>query len=276
MANLRYIVSAVIFFSSLFSQANNVVQIIDIPSDFAENEFYPTKFNVNTTGIYFLDSESRQIAFVSKNEEVIYSGGYGVVNDAFIDPIDIISSKLRIFVIDRTENTILEFDHRLNYLGSKEIAPIYPEYGGIDDWGNIYLYSEQEQSILQSQISQSKFIEHIDLSLWYEINNCVKDIYFAQDGSIGILSNCSKFIYVFNRLGKLQNNFLIHDIETNNIVKIGHEWITISYNGDFINLSTGEIVDLDLEEPILDIAQSEDLFYLLFSNKIWVVDVSVE
>ncbi|MEE9573534.1 MAG: hypothetical protein V3W20_10835, partial [Candidatus Neomarinimicrobiota bacterium] len=151
MLYLKYFASIILFCSGLYSQIHiNIIKIIDLPVIFTDNEFQPTNLSINTTGFYFLDSSNRQAAFLSNEGVVIFAGGYGMDNDAFIDPIEILSSKLHIWIIDRTENKLIEFDHKLNYLRTVEFDQIYPEFSGIDDWENILLQSDKEQKILKA------------------------------------------------------------------------------------------------------------------------------
>ena len=277
MIYLKYFVSIMLFCSSIYSQMNIYLQkVIDLPVSITDDEFHPTNFCVSTTGYYFLDSVSRQVAFLSNDNDIIFAGGYGIDNDAFIDPIEILNSKLRAWIIDRTENKLIEFDHKLNYLRTIEFDQIYPEFSGIDDWGNILLQSEQEQKILKANPPIQNFDDFIDLSMWNDVNNCVKDVHVASDGSIGILSACNKSINVFNRLGKLQNKFLIENTDGKFLINLSNEWFVINNEGQITSIILSEKVNLPIEQPILDVAQMDGSLYILLLDKIWVVDVSME
>ena len=97
MSFLKYIFLIYIFCGSLYSQINiNINQVIDLPLELIENNFQPTNLSASATGFYFLDKENRQVAFLSSDENIIYSGGYGTDYDAFIDPVDILSSNGKI------------------------------------------------------------------------------------------------------------------------------------------------------------------------------------
>ena len=188
MSFLKYIFLIYIFCGSIYSQINiNINQIIDLPLEITNNEFQSTNLSVSTTGYYFLDNINRQVAFLSNDNDIVFAGGYGIDNDAFIDPIEILSSKLNVWVVDRTENKVTEFDHKLNYLRTIEFDAIYPDFCGIDNWGNILLQSELEQIIVKSTLSVEIFTDFIDLSLWQEINDCLLDMHVSSDGSIGLL-----------------------------------------------------------------------------------------
>lgn len=276
MIYLKYFISIILFYGNLYSQINiNMIKIIDLPVSITDNGFQPTNLSVSATGFYFLDSANRQVAFLSNDGDVVFAGGYGIDNDAFIDPIEILSSKLRVWIVDRTENKLIEFDHKLNYLRTIEFDQIYPEFSGIDDWGNILLQSEQEQKILKANPPIQNFDEFIDLSMWNDVHDCIKDVHVALDGSIGIMT-CNKSVNLFNRLGKLENKFLIDNTDDRFLIKLSNEWFVINTEGQITTIRDNEKVNLPMKQTILDVAQMDDNLYILLSDKIWVVDVSME
>jgi len=277
MMSLKCVLSIFLLFGNLYSQISaNITKIIDLPSEFSQNNFQPSKLSISHTGLYFLDTENRQVAFSSVDGVVVFAGGYGTDNDAFIDPIEILSSRLRTTVIDRTENKLIEFDHKLNYLRTIEFDQIYPEFSGIGDWGNILLLSGQEQKVFVSNLSFENFDEFIDLSIYKNINSCISDVHVAIDGTVGILSNCNKAVYIFSRLGKMQNIYPVENSEGRYLIKLLNEWYVINIHRQIASVRDNEIVDLPIACNILDVAQLDDRLYILSSEKIWVVDVSME
>lgn len=277
MLYLKYFASIILFCSSPYSQINiNIIKIIDLPVSFTDNEFHPVNFSVNTTGFYFLDSASRQVVFLSNEGAIVFAGGYGIDNDAFIDPIEILSSKLLVWIVDRTENKLIEFDHKLNYLRTIEFDQIYPEFCGIDDWENILLQSDQEQMILKAIPPIQNFEEFIDLSLWNDVHDCITDIHVASNGYIGILTICDNSVHLFNRLGKLENKFLIENTDGRFLIKLSDEWFVIDIEGQITSIRYNEKVNLSIEQTILDVVQMDDRLYILLADKILVVDVSME
>jgi len=277
MIYLKFVLSIILFCSSLYSQINaSLLKIITLPDNIANNEFQPTNFSVSHTGIYFLDSFNRQVAFLSNDREIKFAGGYGLGNAAFIDPIEILSSNLRVWIVDRTENKLIEFDHKINYLCTVEFDQIYPEFGGIDDWGNILLLSEQEHMILKANPPFENFSEFIDLSIWNDVNDCISDVHIASEGTVGILLYCSNSVHLFNRLGKLENKFHLENTEGSFLIKLIDEWFVISSEGQINSIRHNEKVNLPIKQTILDVTQLDGSIYVLFSDQIWVVDVSME
>jgi hypothetical protein len=277
MLYLKYFTSIILLCSSLCSQIDiNIIKIIDLPVSITNNEFRPTNFCVSTTGYYILDSANRQVAFLSNDNDIVFAGGYGIDIDAFIDPIEILSSKLLVWIVDRTENKLIEFDHKLNYLRTIEFDQIYPEFSGIDDWENILLQSDQEQMILKAIPPIQDFEEFIDLSQWNDVHDCITDIHVALDGSIGILTNCSKSVHVFNRLGNLENNFKIENSNGRFLIKLADEWFVINSEGQITAVRYNEKTNYFVGQTILDVVQMDDKLYILLADKIWVVNVSME
>jgi len=277
MMFIKCVLLIILLFGNLYSQISvKINRTIYLPSEFHQNNFQPNRFSVSQTGFYFLDSENRQVAFSSNDGAIVFAGGYGTDNDAFIDPIEILSSRLRAIVIDRTENKLIEFDHKLNYLRTIDFDPIYPEFSGIDDWGNVLLQSDQEQKIFVGNPSLENFDEFVDLSIYKNINSCISDVHVASDGSIGILSNCNNYVHLFNRLGKLDVKYPIDESIGKFLIKLKENWLIVSVGGELTSIRYNEKTKLPIEEDILDVSQMDGSLYILSSNKIWVVDVWME
>ena len=273
----KYLLITVLLFNFIYSQIDiKVENVIELPDSLNKNSLNWTNISVGTTGYYLLDNANRQVAFISKDNDIIYSGGYGFDNDAFIDPIDILSSKLDVWIIDSSENKLLKYDHKLNYLKSIEFEQLYPIFGGIDDWGNIYLLSELEQIIYKADASTENLEEFIDLSFWDNLNSCISDMHVAWDGSIGILSKCTEYVYIFNRLGKLQIQYPISYSSEQWLVKINNNWFALTSDGKITSIQDGYTSQIIVENPIINVFKKDKKLYLLHSNKIWIVNVAVD
>lgn len=272
MLHIKSILLILLLCTTLFPQN----AVIDLPTDFFENDFHPTKFDVSTTGKYFLDIENRQITFESNDGNIIYSGGYGTDFDAFIDPIDILTSKLGIWIVDGTENKIISFDHRLNYLQTIEFDAIYPDFCGIDDWGNIYLYSEIEQKIFRISNNRSDLEEFIDLSIYDEIGNCISYLHVSEDGSSAIIDDCINTISTFNRLGRINKIYHLSENRIRFVFKSKSNWNYITNDNKIYNLNDRDSIDLTIDQKIIDVSIKNNLLYILSTDKIWVVNAIVE
>ncbi len=237
MVRVKYRLFIFIFLSCIYPQNNSKLKkVIEFPEQFSKANLHPTNISISPTGIYFLDSVSRQVAFLPNTGDVVLAGGYGTDNDAFIDPIEILSSKLRVWIVDRTENNLIEFDHKLNFLRSIRYDRIYPDFGGIDNWGNILLQSAQEQIIFKSTPPFKNFDEFIDLSRLNNINSCISDVHVAYDGTVGIFSNCKNSIHMFNRLGKLENKYYLKNTDGIFLIKSLENWLMVNTYGEIVSI----------------------------------------
>jgi len=266
MKNIKYII---FLFSFIYAQETT----IDLPSILIDNDFIPSKVSVSNAGIYLLDVENRQIAFIANDGNVIYSGGYGIYNDAFIDPIDILTSKLGVWIVDGTENKLISFDHKLNYLQTLKFDDIYPILCGIDDWGNIYLYSELDDKIYKMGYNNSELIEFIDLSIYIENGQIPFDLFISNEGNLVLLY--SESIYVFNRLGKLHTEYRIES-GIRYICTYNEKILGLNSSNRINDIINGNFQNIPIDDEIVDIYSRGNQLLLLFQDKIWVVNASVE
>jgi len=265
MKSVKYLIFLI---GILYSQVS-----IDLPANFSEIDFTPAKLSVSNAGIYVLDIENRQIAFIANDGGVLYSGGYGIENDAFIDPIDILTSKLGVWIVDGSENNLISFDHKLNYLYTIEFDEIYPNLCGIDDWGNIYLLSSLEEKIYKIDNINPTLNEFIDLTIYSSDIENAKDIFISENGTITLLTE--KFIFNFNRLGRLFSKIEIDD-NFNFAYQIKNDLILIEDNNQLFNLNENEKTQIPVDHKILDIFIHNTKLYFLLENKIRVVNAKLE
>ena len=263
------IILAVVLVNLLFSRNG----LLNLKLQFHDYEVTPNKFCVNNTGIYFLDTYNRQISFLGNDNSIKYSGGYGITGDAFIDPIDILSSKLNVWIVDGTENKLIVFDHKLNYLETVEFKDIYPIASAIDDWGNILLYSELEDKIYKIENTTFELNQFIDLNIYNFSGLSPKYLHCAKDGSIGVLYEQS--LVIFNRLGQLKKSFPANN-DYHFIFKKGFGWFAIDQSNFIINLISSKKDKIAVEKTIMDIHQDDDRLYFLVEDQIYMINVDPE
>lgn len=266
---MRVVLILVLAISSLFSQS----KIIDISAHLSDISFNADKIKVNNTGYYLLDSDERQIMFIDNNNESHIAGGYGTTEESFIDPIEILTSKLNVYIVDGTENSIIVYDHKLNYLTSIHFEDIYPLFSGIDDWGNIYLYSGIENKIYKLIEGGSIIKDFIDLAIYNINEKTVIDFYVGGNGRIAILTD--KSITIFNRLGNVELE-LPANKKINFIFKQSNNWYGIDDYNNIINLKYNDLIQSLIDEDIIDIDYFNGRLYFLLKNQIWIVDVELE
>lgn len=265
---MRLIIVQLLMLANLFSQS----KIVDIRTVLGDYSINVNKLEVSNTGYYLLDSEERQIVFINNENELTIAGGYGTTEDSFIDPIDILASKLKVYIVDGTENNIVVYDHKLNYLTSKSFNEIYPTLCGIDDWENIYLYSEIENKIFKWAETAYEISAFIDLSNYNINEKSVNHVFVTKSGEIAILTDES--ISVFNRLGNIITVIPVNQ-QFENIFKRSLYWYGFDYN-NIINLRYNEKLLTVATEKIIDLDYFNDRLYILLENEIRIVDVELE
>ncbi|HDY75647.1 MAG TPA: hypothetical protein ENH49_03905, partial [Candidatus Marinimicrobia bacterium] len=72
---------------------------------------------VGANKFVILDSESQEIVLIDENKIINRSGGFGQEVESFSEPSDMIVQNLKVWISDRTENSIQQFDYSLNYIG---------------------------------------------------------------------------------------------------------------------------------------------------------------
>jgi hypothetical protein len=238
-----------------------------------EKNFNANKFCVNNTGCYLLDTNDRQLLFIDNDYNTKYSGGYGLAGDAFINPIDILTSNLNVYVVDGTENKIISFDHKLNYISTIVYIEIYPTICTIDDWGNILLYSQLDNKIYKVDYPSYSISEFIDLTLYAKSDLEPIEIYVASDGSIGLLYDGS--VLLFNRLGQFKRLILTAE-SYNAILKIKDIWFAIDKSNSMINILDDQEYKYLPTKNIIDLFHLNNRLYLLYKDKISIIDVETD
>lgn len=242
---------------------------MDFPAPFSRQDFVPQKINVGPGGIYFLDTDSRQIALMS-SEEVRIEGGYGIGADIFFDPIEILVSGLRVWIVDGTLNTISEFDHRLNFLRTFEMNNIYPDIAALDTWENVFLWSDQDQMIYKLDLNSGSMEEFVDFTLYRSSINQVLDLVVTPDGSVFLLVEKEQLIYHFNRLGRLVK-ILKYDQSIKFISPFSERSFLISESGFIADMNEQEKFQLPILGQIVDVAVANDQLFMLMQDGVKII-----
>lgn len=242
---------------------------MDFPSHFSQQDFTPKKINVGPGGIYFLDTESRQIALIG-SEEVRIEGGYGIGADLFFDPIEILVSALRVWIVDGTLNTISEFDHRLNFIRAIDINSIYPDIVAIDSWENAFLWSDQDQKIYKLDLNSGIMEEFIDFTLYRSSLNQVLDMAVAPDGDVFLLIGKRQLIYHFNRLGRLVN-ILKYNESIKFFSPFSGKIFLISESGFITEIDGYEKFQLPILGQIIDVAAVNNQLFVLLQDGVKII-----
>lgn len=266
---MRFLILFITLFNFAFSQSD----VINLKPIMDEYDFQPKQLCANNTGIYLLDMDYRQILFIANDNTIKHAGGYGITDEAFIDPIDILTSKLNVWVVDATGNRLIAFDHKLNYLNTVDFNEIYPTLSTIDDWGNILLFSQLENAIYKFDNSSLKLNQFIDMSIYYNSDLSPVDIYSAENGEIGILYPGS--VLIFNRLGRSVKHVSIVGINRF-LTNIDNIWYVIDQENELVSLNDNQDQFNLSEQVVSDIYQNEEQLFILVEDKISVINVQAE
>jgi len=74
----------------------------------------------------------------------------------------------------------------------------------------------------------------------------------------------------------LENIFHLEKNDSKYLIKLSDSWFVINSVGQITSIQQNEKVAISIEQTILDVAQLDGSLYILVSDKIWVVDVSME
>ena len=180
-------------------------------------------------------------------------GGFGLGEDSFADPVDLINHKLQVRVCDRYNNSVKRFDHQLNYLGTEQIdqakyEPFFPDLIIPDPFGSELVLSK-DYGILLNVDKQN--IPVVDLNQYGISGECIIDLASDKDGNIALLS-CNDELLQFNRFGRKLSSIAV-DIADPFIVLNGiNDWMFLNKVGAMQSISNSmRMIQLEEGEEII-------------------------
>jgi len=209
--HLRFILS--ISFILCFSFAADIDETIIFPD---RPEFRSDKIITLPDGTAFhLDIRSREAAAVLPDGEIRFTGGFGNGYGHFMEPVDITSDGVSVFVCDRAGNAIIQLTRRLevvkafsfNQSGFSE--PIFPSSVSASQNGYVAVLSEDRRLVLVKQPQEDLWTIVADLDRQPVSIPCPETVRFTSLHSIVITSSCSKTEYTFSLFGRLLSARLI-------------------------------------------------------------------
>lgn len=240
---------------------------ISFPVEISNRNINPDLIAIGVDdNIVLLDKNSRQIAIIS-SDKVHCSGGFGFNKDEFIDPVDLVVSFLSVWVLDRSENKLVEYDYKLNFIRELEIDLNYPELLAIDPLGVQLIYSDENATIMQRKTVEDFNIEFIDMSRY---SGCIADIEISQTGIIAVLDSCSQTVMFFNRIGRLITISPINLPNLKQVLISGVDIYAVNKQNKMQNISDDRII-LNLgDTPVIDACFNGDRLYCLTNKNILV------
>ena len=121
-----------------------------------------SSFYINSAGIIFVtDAGKDNIVQLDTLGKVIYSiGGYGWQESAFDNPVDVFADALKVFVSDKNNNRIQQFDKNLNFISEiktkdseiEEEQFGYPLSAVMSNQGDIFILDSDNSRIVKFNI----------------------------------------------------------------------------------------------------------------------------
>jgi hypothetical protein len=246
-------------------------ETLPIPPEFGSHQFAPDQIAVGAGGhLYFLDQTSRQIVVIAPTREVYFAGGVGNRQDAFFDPIGLAIYHLDVWLSDRSENRLLKFDSRLNFIQAEVHDPIYPEGIACDPWGNVLLYSPVTRTIARRTSVGWDPLPFVDFNLLPELANCVTDLEVAASGETALLFPCIPEVALFNRLGRLVARYPLEVAEPRFLVPLRRSWLVLDEQGNGEIVPDGIQIHLATDETLRDAVITESRLYLLGDTRVFI------
>ena len=258
--------------------AFNIVEYKSFPSELKILDIYPDKIEWGVAnGFLLLDKINNQMVSLNSFNEVNLFGGFAKKQLSLSGPIWMGIAPKGITLIDRLDNKVIFLDYRLSYMNEVSIEPrIYPDIAVIDNWGNIYMYSNQYNSIFVFKDKSLDKRPHIDLNRYKNIEYCIKNMSINQDGDLALLS-CENSIHVFTRYGKYKKSYFPNLKTIDFLVSVRERWFVFNKDGFGKSLILNEDYNLpNVSTPIIDIKSMNRSLAVLSKDHILILNAKIK
>jgi hypothetical protein len=248
--------------------------INEIPYYDLDNNMAPIHISyVGENKFVILDSELQEIVLIDENNIINRSGGFGQEVESFSEPSDMIVQNLKVWISDRTENSIQQFDYSLNYIGvvllDKTITdPFYSDILIENPFGNPYIFSKTYSEVWS--LDESNW-PYIDLNQYGIDGMCIIDISTDNFGNIAFLT-CYNEMMMFNRYGRLMKRVRIELTDPVFMFNLNYEWLVLNAKGMVNNLNGDLLANIELRdnEMIYDVDVALQHMTVLTNQRILV------
>ena len=214
-------------------------------------------FSIHPAGfIYASDRSSNMIYKLDTLGNILIStGGYGWQSGSFDDPADIFSNALSVFICDKNNHRVQQFDKDLNYVSQlykRESKNLNARFGyplgcAVSNLGDFYVLDSENKRVVKYDLQGNFLIKFAGFDdAKFALSNPRK-IGVAPDNRIYVLNGNSIFAYdnFGNGLKKME---LGSEISTFNV---SGNFILLFYGKDFIlgDLVSGTTKKLDIIFP---------------------------
>ena len=256
-------------FHIVFSQTLPVNEFHVFPSELDVWGFSPEHVAVGVNHhLYFLDSINKlAVSITPDNNTHIVE----LSQDGLFDPVDIAQYGLSVWILDRMDNKIVEYDLKLNNIRTHILHVSYPEKMTVDLNGNIFVFSNQMSEVWKNPWENENTFSFIDLELYPDNIYLFVDINVNTLHDIALLDDGGR-THVFNRVGRYIASNQHNISEPKFVYYKNNGWELITSSGD-LQTSIGTIMKLNLnQENISDISIMNNKLLILTKTGWWVVD----
>lgn len=247
-------------------------------------------FSINSAGFIFVsDAAKNEIVKLDTLGNVIRTiGGYGWVQSAFDNPVDIFANTLNVYISDKNNHRIQIFDKDLNFLSAfstqnssdERIIFRYPTCAAVSTQGDLFILDSDNKRILKFNLV-GEFQVAFGSFDWgkFALSNPKQ---FVITGSAKILVLDSPVLIMYDQFGngvrKFQLPFAANNINsTFQLICVNDKSQIAFFAGSNLEsgLSSPTIFNPHIEEEILDAFVFNSKLYLLIKNSILIYKIAV-
>ena len=233
------------------------------PEEFSHSGFTPEYLQIGPDGSrYFLDTKTKTVCLI-QGKNIKWVGGFGFGKDEFIDPVSMVYSNLKLFILDQSQSRVAEFDFNLNFIWSYSLDTHYPDLIVFDPLNEFYVLSNSEQILSKYNYNSQTLEPTIDLNKYPQIVGDIRNIFISENEIVGLLTTSQDHVSFFNLSGRYIKSVRPALENSTWLFYIGNKWIIFNQSGSYSYLSSPENkIDLAIDN-IHYMTENNGLLYAL-------------
>ncbi len=240
-----------------------------------------TSFSINPSGyIYAADKATNMIYKLDTlGNTIISTGGYGWQQGSFDEPVDIYSNALSVFITDKNNHRIQQFDKDLNYVSqlykreskNQDARFGYPLGSAISNLGDFYVLDSENKRVLKFDLQGNFLIKFGGFNdAKFALTNPRK-IGVAPDNRIYVLNG--NMIFAYDNFGNgIKKMELGSEISSFNVFS---NYIMLFYGHDFI---LGDLINGSTKKLDVSFAEnynfSDIVSFTIYNSKLYILTKS--
>ncbi len=225
--------------------------------------------------IYLVDPIDRRLALLKSTGGHIIVGGFGNTADSFFEPVDLVVNNLEIILCDRSGNRLLRYDLNLNFIADLDLEQVYPDEVEVDSWGNYFLLTRYNESVVRLENPSFNLNDYIDLRLTGINSSCWSTMGLDVKGMIAILDSCNNRIHTFNRFGRAEVQLSYTIDEPAFMVPLQDSWLLLNASGQWQTVDRNGadrsgFVDIE-NATVRQITSDRNRVYILTDSSIIII-----